>query len=141
MFLGLFKSKVKVVKIKKRSKKVKAVKKLKSLKARAKRKTSTRAKKTTVRVKKAPQQRKVMPKVIGKITHYFPHVKAGVVLITKGKLFLGDTIQIKGHTTDFKQKVTSMQIDNVPIKEAGLKQEVGLLVKSRVRHNDIVYKL
>ncbi|UCB57823.1 MAG: hypothetical protein JSV30_04655 [Candidatus Omnitrophota bacterium] len=82
-----------------------------------------------------------MPEVVGTVTHYFPHVKAGVILVTKGTIAVGDTLQIKGHTTDFKQKVTSMQINNSPVQEAKEKEEVGLLVKSRVRHNDVVYKL
>ena len=82
-----------------------------------------------------------MPKVVGKVTHYFPHVKAGVILVSRGTISLGDTLQIKGHTTDFKQKVVSMQINNAPIKKAKAKDEVGLSVKSRVRHNDTVYKV
>ena len=82
-----------------------------------------------------------MPQIVGKVTHYFPHVKAGVILITKGRISLGDTLQIKGHTTDLKQRVNSMQMNNMPIKEAKAKDEIGLLVKSRVRHNDTVYKL
>ncbi|MBN3038016.1 MAG: hypothetical protein JW869_01205 [Candidatus Omnitrophica bacterium] len=78
---------------------------------------------------------------MGKVTHYFPRVNAGVILITDGKLGIGDTVHIKGHTTDFKQKVSSMQINNTPIKEAKKGDEIGLLVKRHVRGNDIVYKL
>ncbi len=118
MFFGLFKRKVKVVKVKR-----------------------TKAKKTKAIKIKTRKPKPTIPQVVGKITHYFPHVKAGVILVTKGKIALGDKLQFKGHTTDFKQKVISMQINNAPIKEAKPKDEVGLLVKSRVRHNDIVYKL
>ena len=82
-----------------------------------------------------------MPQIVGRITHYFPHVKAGVILITKGTVSKGDRLYIKGHTTDFKQKVGSIQIDNVPIERAKAGQEIGLLVKSRVRSNDAVYRL
>ena len=78
--------------------------------------------------------------VIGKVTHFFPKVKAGVVKITKGTLAVGDTIHIKGHTTDFKQKVASIQLDRVPLRKAVKGQEVGLRVKSRVRQHDMVYK-
>ena len=77
---------------------------------------------------------------IGKVTHYFPHVKAGAILIEKGAIALGDTIHIKGHTTDFKQKVRSLQIERVNIREGRPGDEVGILVKSRVRINDGVYK-
>lgn len=78
---------------------------------------------------------------IGVVTHYFPHVDAAVVKMTKGSLAVGDTIIIKGHTTDFKEKVNSIQLDHVPINSASPGQEIGLLVKSKVREHDVVYKL
>lgn len=103
--------------------------------------------------KKAPQKpqpHKVKPAkakaaqikaaVIGKVTHYFPHVNAAVLKL-KLPLKAGDTIQIKGHTTDLKETVTSMQINRAPITEAKKGDEIGLLVTSRVRAGDTVYKL
>lgn len=149
MFLGLFKKKVKVVKVKRKNKSKQALKtKAKVKKAKTKtlkvRKQIAKPKRKRLKVKKTSKvvrPIKKMPQTVGKVTHYFLHVKAGVILVTDGKISLGDTLLIKGHTTDFKQKVTSMQINNVSIKEARPGQEVGLLVKSRVRHNDIVYKL
>lgn len=77
--------------------------------------------------------------IIGTVTHYFPKVRAAVIKL-KGTLSLGDTIKLKGHTTDFTQSVTSMQIDRVPINQAKKREEIGLLVNSRVRQHDIVYK-
>ena len=77
---------------------------------------------------------------MGEITHFFPKVKAAV-LKAKIPLSIGDNIWIKGHTTNFKQIVTSMQINRVPINNAKKGDEIGLLVVSRVRHGDIVYKL
>lgn len=126
MFFGLFTKKPRVVKVKSRPKKVKAKKVKKA---------------TRLKTAKTLRPAKKMPQIVGRITHYFPHVKAGVVLVTKGRIALGDTLQFKGHTTDFKQKVNSMQINNVPINKAKAGQEIGLLVKSRVRHNDVVYKV
>ena len=76
---------------------------------------------------------------IGKVTHYFPHVKAAVVELS-GTLKLKDKILIKGHTTNFEQSIKSIQINNQEISEAGTGKTIGLKVKSRVRHNDIVYK-
>ena len=98
-------------------------------------KKTSRVSKKTILPKEAPSL-----EVIGKVTHFFPKVKAGVVKITKGALAVGDTIHIKGHTTDFKQKVASIQLDRVPLRKAVKGQEVGLRVKSRVRQHDIVYK-
>ena len=78
---------------------------------------------------------------IGDVTHYFPKVRAAAVLILKDSLKLGDDICIKGHTTDFKEAVTSMQLDRVPIEEGKKGQEIGLLVKSRTRIGDSVYRI
>ena len=62
------------------------------------------------------------------------------VIKLKASLTTGDLVKIKGHTTDFKQAVTSMQVDHVPVDQAKKGQEIGLLVDSRVRQHDIVYK-
>lgn len=78
--------------------------------------------------------------IIGKITHYFPHVKAAVIKL-KAPLSIGDKIKVKGHTTDFTQVITSMQIDRVNITTAKPGQEIGLLVNSRVRQHDKVSKV
>lgn len=77
---------------------------------------------------------------IGKITHFFPHVNAGVIEL-QGDLKIGDKIAIKGHTTNFEQVVESMQIDNVDITEATKGKVIGVKVKERVRAGDTVYKL
>lgn len=76
---------------------------------------------------------------IGKITHFFPHVNAAVITL-KAALKVGDQIRVKGHTTDLTENVSSMQIDHKPINEAKKGDEIGLLVNSRVRAGDIVYK-
>jgi len=137
MVFGLFRSKPKTVKVKRKPKAQKPKVKKKATAVKAKK----RIVKKVGRVKKALGPKAAMPQVVGKVTHYFPHVKAGVILVTKGKIVPGDTLHIKGYTTDFKQKVSSMEIDNVPVKTAVSGQEIGLLVKSRVRHHDVVYKL
>lgn len=78
---------------------------------------------------------------VGIVTHYFSHVEAAVVKLTKGSLSLGDSIIIKGHTTDFKEKVDSIQLDHAPLQNASIGQEIGLKVKSKVRDGDVVYKI
>jgi len=78
---------------------------------------------------------------LGEVTHYFPHVKAGVIKISKGSVSVGDTVRIKGHTTNFKQKISSMQVDNKPIESADTGKEIGIQVKKRVRGGDKVYKV
>ena len=78
---------------------------------------------------------------IGEITHFFPHVKAAVIKLKKDTLAVGDTIYIKGHTTDFEQKVKSLQINHEPVTNAQKGQEIGLKIGSKVRHGDKVYKV
>lgn len=78
---------------------------------------------------------------IGEITHFFPHVKAGVIKITKGDIVPGDSIYIKGHTTAFEQKIKSMQINRKTVDKASRGQEIGIKVSKRVRRGDKVYKI
>ncbi|HNQ50098.1 MAG TPA: hypothetical protein PKL03_01530 [Candidatus Omnitrophota bacterium] len=78
--------------------------------------------------------------LVGEITHYFPQVNAAVVKL-QIPLAVGDTIKVKGHTTDFTEQITSLQIDRVPVQTAKVGDEIGLQVKSRVRRGDIVTKL
>lgn len=101
-------------------------------------------KRKTVKVKKPAvkkaARKKTKENIIGTVTHYFPKVRAGVVKL-KAPLAVGDVIKIKGHTTDFTQPVKSMQIDRVPLDKAKKGDEIGILVDSRVRRHDAVYKV
>jgi putative protease len=74
------------------------------------------------------------------VTHYFPHVNAAVLKIKTGVIRIGDVLLFKGHTTDFKQKVVSMQIDHQPVMVARKGDDFGVEVKSRVRAGDLVFK-
>jgi hypothetical protein len=94
--------------------------------------------------KKKSAKKAALPKekgiLLGMVTHYFPHVRAAVIKL-KGPLSNGESIKIKGHTTDFIQVVSSMQIDRVPITNGKKGDEIGLQVNSRVRQQDKVYKV
>ncbi|MFH1590195.1 MAG: hypothetical protein ABIB43_06525 [archaeon] len=78
---------------------------------------------------------------IGFITHYFSHIGVGVINIRKGKLKVGDKIHVKGATTDFTQKIESMQVEHKSIKEAKKGDDIGLKVKDHVREYDKVFKV
>ncbi|MDD5504107.1 MAG: translation elongation factor-like protein [Candidatus Omnitrophica bacterium] len=78
--------------------------------------------------------------LVGEISHYFAHCKAGVIKL-KSPIAPGDTIEIKGHTTNFKQKIDSLQINNQPVQSAKAGEEAGFLAKKRVRSGDKVYKI
>jgi len=118
------------------TKKKKPIKKLKTAKGKSRAKAVS--KKGSSRKTKTPNA--ALTK-IGEVTHYFPHVNAAAVMLLRDGLHIGDTIYLKGHTTDFKEKVSSIQLDHVAITEGKKAQEIGLFVKSRVRIGDSVYKI
>jgi GTPase len=82
-----------------------------------------------------------MEEEIGKITHYFSKINVGVIELSKGTLQVGDTIRIKGHTSDFYQKVESMQVEHASVDSVKPGEPVGIKVESPVRENDLVYKV
>jgi translation elongation factor EF-1alpha len=82
-----------------------------------------------------------MEEEIGKITHYFSKINVGVLEITKGNIQIGDTVHIKGHTTDYYQKVQSMQVEHASVESAEEGMEVGLKVEASVREGDMVFKV
>ncbi|HID96001.1 MAG TPA: translation elongation factor-like protein [Candidatus Latescibacteria bacterium] len=78
---------------------------------------------------------------IGKVSGYFAKIGVAGIKITSGTVRIGDTIHIKGHTTDFQQQVESIQIEHESVEQAGPGDLVGIKVKDRVRPNDVVYKV
>jgi len=77
---------------------------------------------------------------IGIVNHYFS--KIGVASVDlEGELAVGDIIHIKGHTTDFAQKIESMQIENKNVEHAKKGDDVAIKVKETARKHDIVYKV
>lgn len=132
-------------KVKKAAKKIikKAKKKVIKRKPVAKKKPAKSLRKAQGRkkaAKKTVKKVKIEGKLIGEVTHYFPHVQAAVIKLS-APLTIGDTVKIKGHTTDLAQMVTSMQIDRVTITSGKKGDEIGLQVSSRVRQGDKAYKI
>ncbi|MFQ5934007.1 MAG: translation elongation factor-like protein [Dehalococcoidia bacterium] len=77
---------------------------------------------------------------IGKVSDFFARpVVAGIDLTASLKV--GDTIHIKGHTTDLELTVQSMQIDNADVTEAAAGQAVGVKIPERARRGDRVFKV
>ena len=77
---------------------------------------------------------------VGKVIHYFPKIGVAIIQITDGCIKIGDEIHIKGHTSDFVQKVSSMQIEHENVEIAIPGHVVALKVKESVMENDLVYK-
>jgi len=82
-----------------------------------------------------------MEEEIGLITHYFAKVNVGILEMTKGTLSIGDTIHVKGHSSDFYQNLESMQMDHSPVETVKSGDIVGLKVDHTVREKDLVFKV
>ena len=76
---------------------------------------------------------------VGRITHFFSKIDVAVIEL-KAALSVGDTIAVKGPTTDFEQRVDSMQIEHKNVQRAEPGQSIGLKVSQRVRETDAVFK-
>ena len=73
--------------------------------------------------------------LLGEVEDFFAHV--GVIAMTlQRSLAVGDTIRIKGHTTDITQKIESMQIDHQFVQAASAKDAVGIRIVDRARKGD-----
>ena len=80
-------------------------------------------------------------KLVGKVTHYFDHIKVGVIKLS-APIKIEDEIRIMGgEATDFNQKVVSMQMDHEEIKKAPKGKSIGLKVKEKVREGYKVYRV
>ncbi|MFQ5890344.1 MAG: translation elongation factor-like protein [Gemmatimonadota bacterium] len=78
--------------------------------------------------------------LVGIVTHYFAKPQVGALKL-EAEIRVGDLLRFRGHTTDFEQEVGSLQIDHVPVEQAGPGADVAVQVKERVRRHDRVYKL
>jgi hypothetical protein len=92
-------------------------------------------------VKKAV--RKIAPvkkmKPIGKVTHYYAHIKVAIVKFNTN-VKTGTELYFKGATTDFREAAKSMQFDHEPVALAKKGKQIGIKLKKRVREGDLVYK-
>ena len=78
---------------------------------------------------------------IGVVTHYWNHLHVAGVKIDNGELKVGDTIHVKGHTSDFTQQVESMRIEEETIEVARAGDDIGLAVVEHAREHDEVFKV
>lgn len=121
------KKKTKKAPLKKKVKKIvkkKAVKAVKKVKARVKPK---------IQAVKAPKE-----KLLGRIEHFFDKISVAAISV-KAPFGVGDVIHIKGHTTDFVQKIESMQIEHQSVQKVKKGDDTGIKVKDFVRQHDLVY--
>jgi hypothetical protein len=78
---------------------------------------------------------------IGVVIHYYSHLSVAILRLESGTLRVGEVIHIRGHTTDFSQRVESLEVNHAPVGEVGSNSDFGLKVVGHVREHDAVYKV
>ena len=77
---------------------------------------------------------------IGKVTHYYGHLHVAVLQLSEG-LKTGDQVHILGHSTDFTQKVTSMEVDHHVVTWVKPGDNVAIKVIEPVHEHDRVFRI
>jgi putative protease len=79
--------------------------------------------------------------LIGTVLHYFKGPSVAVVRVTDGELVVGDRIRFHGHTTEFTEQVTSMEVNHQKVQRAQAGDEVAIQIVDRARLHDQVFKV
>ena len=78
---------------------------------------------------------------VGTVTDYYAKISVAAIKLVDGALQVGDTIHIRGHTTDLTQTVESLQTEHRPVQRAERGSEVAVKVSERVRKHDEVHRV
>lgn len=78
---------------------------------------------------------------IGVVTHWFGGPQVAIIKLHAGELAVGDKVRFVGHTTNFEETVTSMEVDHQKVERAAAGEEVAVKVLARTRTHDKVVKL
>ncbi len=79
--------------------------------------------------------------LVGKVSHYFSHARVAAIDLTDGELAVGDTIHVRGHSSDFTQRIESMQIEHASVQSAKVGDKIGVQVADHAREHDQVYRV
>jgi putative protease len=77
---------------------------------------------------------------VGVVLHYYPRPGAGVVALAR-PIHRGDTIHVRGQTTDFVQTVEELALDGASVAEGAPPQQVGVRLAQRARAGDRVFRV
>ncbi len=77
-------------------------------------------------------------KEIGRVAHFFGKIMVAVIDLS-GNIKVGDSIHVRGATTDFEQELGSMQIEHKEVPEGKPGESVGIKVNEPCREGDAVY--
>lgn len=88
----------------------------------------------------SPDEQIVGAVFLGKVRNYLPE-SAAMTLVLEAPLAVGESIRVKGHTTDLTQRVEHLELNRQSVPGGAPGDEVGVSVADRVRVGDAVYKL
>jgi len=80
------------------------------------------------------------PIEVGVVLHYYPRAAAAVVALSR-PIHRGDTIHVRGQTTDFVQPVSELALDGAAVSDGAPPQEIGVRFEQRARAGDRVYRI
>ena len=103
-----------------------------------KKKPLKKSKKKAAKKKVAAKPKKKPVKPVGKVTHFYNHIKVAIVKFNKN-IKTGTELHFRGATTDFKETAKSMQFDHKAVATAPKGKQIGIKVKKRVRDGDRVF--
>ncbi len=84
------------------------------------------------------EQTEQQERLVGKVVNFYSKISVAAVELSD-TLSVGDTIHIRGNTTDLRQTVDSMQIEHETVQTAGAGDSVGIKVSAPVRRGDQVF--
>ena len=82
-----------------------------------------------------------MEERVGSVIKFFDKTFVAAVKLDFGDIELGDIIRIKGNSTDFTQKVETLEFDHQPVKKALRGQFTGIKISQPAKPFDLVYKV
>ena len=78
---------------------------------------------------------------VGEVFHFFAKPSVAAIRVTDAAVKVGDTLLFQGPSTNFEQRVDSLEIDNAKVPEAKPGQSVGIQIRERARPGDFVFKV
>jgi hypothetical protein len=89
-----------------------------------------------------PRPSRAAEERIGVVRHCYGHLPVAAIRLEPGAtLRVGDVIHIRGHTTDFTQKIESLEVNRAPVTEVGPNDNFGVKVAKHVFEHDVVFKV
>ncbi len=82
-----------------------------------------------------------MEERIGSVIKFFDNTSIAAVKLEFGDLAVGDTVRIKGSSSDFTQKVELMEFGHQPVQKATRGHFTGIKLSQPAKPFDLVYKI